>query len=117
MYKRKRNFTNNLIFQQDNASIQIFRKVKQYFSRIRLSDLLWPPYSQDINIVEQIWSIIKKKLDCFLIKNKIKNRNHLFDVIKNLADQITVKEINKLYNSLPNRIKCFLRNFGGFTPY
>ena len=114
---RFENFTDNLIFQQDNASIHTSNEVIKYFNQTGLSVLLWPPCSPDINIVEQVWSTIQKKLDRFLIKNKIKNRDHLFEIIKNLADQITINEVNRLFNSLPNRIKCVLANSGGFTRY
>lgn len=110
-------FKSNYIFQQDNASIHVSNETKSYFREESLSVLVWPPCSPDLNIVEQIWSILQKKLDKITIKTKIKDQDHLFSIISGLADTITISQVNTLFDSVPNRIKCVLKSNGGFTRY
>ena len=50
------------VFQQDNASIHKVAIIKEFFA-FRQSDILeWPPYSPDLNPIEDMWAIIKKRL-------------------------------------------------------
>ena len=50
-----------LIFQQDNAPIHKSQIVGQFFEQRRWNVLEWPPYSPDLNIIEKLWSVVKKK--------------------------------------------------------
>lgn len=111
------NFKDNYIFQQDNASIHVSKTAKAYFAKEKLSILIWPPCSPDLNIVEQIWSIIQKKLDTKLITTRIKDEEHLFQIVNELAGQITINQVNNLFDSMKDRIKCVLNNSGGFTRF
>lgn len=110
-------FSNAFVLQQDNASLHVSDLAKKYFSDEVLTVLTWPPCSPDMNIVEQIWSILQKKLDRKLVKTRVRNNDHLLEIIKDLANEITVEQVNKLYDSMPNRIKSLIKNSGGFTSY
>jgi transposase len=43
-----------LIFMQDNASIHTAKVVKKWFKDIGIPLLDWPPYSPDLNLIEQV---------------------------------------------------------------
>ena len=49
----------DLVFVQDNASIYIAYKVTDWFKEqcVQITD--WPPYSLDLNPIENIWHTIK----------------------------------------------------------
>ena len=51
-----------LIFMQDNASIHTAKKVKQWFEDAAIPIVDWPPYSPDLNPIEQAWVHLKKKV-------------------------------------------------------
>jgi transposase len=53
------NYTEGLIFMQDNASIHTAQKVTEWFANhgIRVTD--WPPYSPDLNPIEHAWKRLK----------------------------------------------------------
>ena len=53
------NYTDDLIFMQDNAPIHTAKKVKEWFEErgIRVTD--WPPYSPDLNPIEHTWKRLK----------------------------------------------------------
>ena len=110
-------FQNNYCFQQDNASIHKSSEVLDYFKREKLMVLRWPPCSPDLNIAENIWSEIQKKLTKYLFKNKVRNENDLFIVIKRIAESIEIQFINKLYDTIKNRLEEVIKNKGGFTSY
>ena len=64
-------------FQQDNAPCHTSRIVREYLAENDVLTLDWPPQNPDINIIENIWHIIKRKLH----KNAeyIKNKQDLID--------------------------------------
>ena len=43
-----------LIFIQNNASIHIAQKVKDWFKEQRIPYTDWPPYSPDLNLIEHL---------------------------------------------------------------
>jgi transposase len=49
----------NLIFIQDNASIYTTQKVKDWFKEQQVQITDWPPYSLDLNPIENVWYAIK----------------------------------------------------------
>ncbi len=53
---------NNFIFQQDNDPNQTSKLAKQYFEFNNINLLDWPTQSPDINPIENLWEIIKKKI-------------------------------------------------------
>ena len=55
--------TRPFIFQHDNASPHRAKKTKIY-TKLRGIDVLpWPPNSPDLNIIKNVWLLIKKKLN------------------------------------------------------
>jgi hypothetical protein len=49
------------IFMQDNASIYTAQKVKDWFREEGITTTDWPPYSLDLNPIENAWWELKKR--------------------------------------------------------
>jgi hypothetical protein len=49
----------DLVFMQDNASIHTAQKVKDWFREQRVRTTDWPPYSPDLNPIENAWHAMK----------------------------------------------------------
>lgn len=55
-------FEDDFIFQQDVAPPHISVSTKNWFRQRNIQVLPWPPNSPDINPLENLWRIMKKKL-------------------------------------------------------
>jgi transposase len=52
-------FQPGMTFMQDNALIHTARVVRQWFADIAIPLTNWPPYSPDLNPIEQVWFHMK----------------------------------------------------------
>lgn len=48
---------------QDNAPPHTAKAVKRFLARNRVELIEWPPYSPDLNPIENLWNWMKKKLE------------------------------------------------------
>lgn len=100
----KLNYSEKLIFQQDNCPIHVSRQSRNFFTQSGISLLEWPPYSPDINIIENIWPILSNYI---YNGNKIRNLKDLRYSIKCAFDTFneTGKQISdNLYRSVTPRL-------------
>jgi hypothetical protein len=66
--KKKRN--DKLIFQQDNAPCHTSFKLCEYFSNNNIEVMYWPANSSDLSPIENVWSVLKRKIGKIYVKNK-----------------------------------------------
>lgn len=101
-------------FMQDGAPCHKSRSTLQYLDNngiCLLSD--WPPQSPDINIIENLWSIIKYKVS----KYYTKSAEDLWNVIQKEWLEIDNTTLFKLYDSIPHRLKQICANKGHHCNY
>ncbi len=88
-------------FQHDNV----------FCLRVKVMD--WPSMSPDLNPIEHLWGILKRKVE----EHKVSNIHQLHDVIMEEWKRTPVATCEALVNSMPKRVKAVLENNGGHTKY
>ncbi len=71
----------------------------------------WPSMSPDLNHIEHLWGILKRKVE----ERKVSNIHQLRDVIIEEWKRTPVATCEALVNSMPKRVKAVLENNGGHT--
>ena len=108
----------SLIFQQDNAPSHASRYTKgwladQGITGERIMD--WPPQSPDLSPIENMWSIIKRKV--YENGRQFGSKKDLWEAIKETLAQISPEVIQKLTSSVDERLVKVLKNEGKRIPY
>lgn len=105
----------NIVFQQDNDPKHTSKLASKWFLDNKVSVLDWPSYSPDLNPIENLWAIIKKRLcQC---ERAPKSISELFERISNEWNTITPKLCQDLITSMPKRINAVIKAKGGRTKY
>lgn len=102
-------------FQDDNAPVHRARSTQEYIARNGINCLSWPAQSPDINIIENLWLLIKRKLQARI--SFIKSKDDLVEEIRGIWTSITPDYVQNLYKSIPNRILNVIRLKGHLTKY
>ena len=52
----------NLILQQDNARSHVARVCQDFLANNNIAPLAWPPYSQDLTLIEHMWNELDRRV-------------------------------------------------------
>lgn len=90
--------------QYDNSKVHTAKIVKRFLEINNVKSVPWPPYSPDLNIVEDVWSMMSKFVyDGFQFRNykelEDKISECVLDINKNRRHEIV-----KLYSSISSRL-------------
>lgn len=103
------------ILQHDLAPCHTARVCKAFLDSRNVNVLDWPGNSPDLNVIENLWHILKRQIN----KNEVKNRH---DVIKQCVDILMrsdeLRDIcKKLVESMPRRVVECIKAKGGPLVY
>ncbi len=75
--------------------------------------LKWPSMSPELNPIERMWGILKRKVE----KHHVSNLQQLYDAKMEEWKRMPATTCAALGNSMPRRIKAVLDNNGAPTKY
>jgi transposase len=103
------------VFQHDNAPCHKSRETTAFLTENAI-DMLdsWPPYSPDLNIIENLWAFMKRKLKSENIGSKVQLRQRALEVWNS---EETKALCARLADSMSTRIAECMANKGGYTKY
>ena len=98
---------NTTVFMQDGAPCHQSKKVKEWLENHGIQTLKWPPNSPDLNPIENLWCVMKRRIN----KLKITSIAQLKQAIVETWTQQTDSSLcNKLAASMPSRINAVIKN-------
>ena len=101
------------VFQHDNDPKHTSKTTTALLKRLRVKVMDWLSMSPDLNPIEHLWGVLKRKVEVRKVSNMPQHR----DVVMEEWKSIPVATREALVNSMPCRVKAVLDNDGGHTKY
>jgi hypothetical protein len=99
----------NMLFMQDNAPVHRAQIVKNWMTENSVSCISWPAYSPDLNPIEEVWSLMKRKLNGRCL---VKSLDQLDEQVQQIWSEFSVSYVRNLYNSIQNRLRECIKQKG-----
>ncbi len=103
----------DFIFQQELTPVHTAKDTKSWFNDHVVTVLDWPANTPDLNPIENVWGIVKRKMR----DTRPNNADDLKAVIKATWAFITPEQSHRLIASMPRRIYSVIHAKGGPTKY
>ncbi len=101
------------VFQHDNDPKHTSKTTTALLKKLRVKVMDWPSMSPDLNPIEHLWGILKRKVE----ERKVSNIHQLHDVVMEEWKRTPVATCEAFMNSMSKRVKTELENNGGHTKY
>jgi transposase len=115
IYTAKHDFGIEMTFMHDNAPCHKTNLVTRYLKRKKVTTLDWPPQSPDLNPIENLWAIIKKRR-----QKKYgfpQSKEDLIEQVFKIWEDLDENLLQKLGKSMEKRLNEVLRLSGRSTKY
>ncbi len=103
----------DFIFQQDLAPAHSAKATSTWFKDHGIPVFNWPANSPDLNPIENLWGIVKRKMQYA----RPNNAEELKAAIKATWASITSEQCHRLIDSMPRRIAAVIQAKGAPTKY
>ncbi len=103
----------DFIFQQDLAPAHTAKGTKSWFNDHGVTVLDWPANSPDLNPIENLWGIVKRKMR----DTRPNNADDLKATVKETWASIPPQQCHKLITSMPRWIEAVIKAKGAPTKY
>ena len=103
------------VFQDDNAPVHRARITENYKqeNNMNCTTGTWPAQSPDLNVCENVWLHIKREIQP--IAENINIKKNLIAEIRRVWESLPVNYIQRLYQTIPTRIREVIRMKGHLT--
>jgi len=105
----------SFLLMHDNARPHTAQCVTTYLRAVGITTLQWPSYSPDLNPIEHLWDVMKRRLR--QLQPPPTSIPSLRQALHTIWDQFTVHDIQPLIGSMPQRCQAVIRARGGHTRY
>jgi transposase len=110
------------IFQHDNAPTHTAHVVRDALNKLGFEVMEWPPYSPDLNPIENLWALLKAKVieirpDLKHIPNNESTWEILVDTAQEAWDSLDLAIFTNLSESMPHRVQDIIKYEGWYTSY
>lgn len=110
------------IFMHDNAPVYKARIVRQLLQSLGIQTMDWPPYSPDLNSIENLWSILKGEIyrlypDLQHARDINETLTRLIAAAKEAYANIRSDILIRLSETISNRVEAMIKANGWYTEY
>ena len=107
-----RDAEDDIIFMHDNAPIHTSELIDLFLSEKGIDVLNWPKYSPDLNPIENMWAIVKRKLYEKYLEFTSKEMliDAVFEIWENIEDYI----FHQLSEGVPERLQAVIERKGNW---
>jgi transposase len=110
---KKMGLESDFIFQQDNDPKHTSKIAVDFFKNNDIKLLEWPSQSPDLNVIEHLWSELKRRYGNY----KAKSKSELIHKIQQIWIELGREYPNKLVSSIYSRCNAIIGAKGGSTKY
>ncbi len=103
----------DFIYQQDLAPAHTAKGTKSWFNDHGVNVLDWPANLPDLNPIENLWCIVKRKMR----DTRPNNADELKATVKETWASIPPQQCHKLITSMPRQIEAVIKAKGAPTKY
>lgn len=102
---------------EDGAGIHKSKETCDFRKKLNINRLPWPPYSPDMNLIENIWSLLKRRLrrKWINVEKRPRSREELIVAAQLEWDALPWPIIYTWFERMPGRIRELIRRRGGAT--
>ena len=110
------------IFMHDNAPVHTALIVQEVLSELGIEVMIWPPYSPDLNPIENIWALMKTVIyerypELEKAPDNEETLQRLIAAAKEALHGIGERVLKHLCESMPHRVQAVLLADGWYTKY
>src|SRR5271170_8103445 len=108
------------IFMHDNAPIHTAHLIRDFLHAYRIDVMDWPPYSPDLNPIENLWALLKAEMyrqfpDLVGMDNTEQTLDYLIQCAIQTWELLAEPILNRLIDTMEHRVEAVRRANGWYT--
>ena len=106
-------FKRKAVLMQDGAPAHSAKATKTFLDKVGFKGerlMTWPSNSPDLNPIENLWAILKRRV--YANGRQFDSKNELWDALQEVSKSITTEEIKNLVKSVDKRLFTVIKRNG-----